>query len=495
MKKRVKSLALRYGLGLASFVLTILIALLLRYYSIRIDLSLLVILVLIGVSWYGGKGPGLMVLILFELITIANALGGQTAQPITTRFIVAQFNVMLLFVILVVLVSGRRNSERRLREQRGWLEVTLSSIADAVIATDLDGLITFMNPAAEAMTGRTMFQAAGRPLNEVFRVIDEGPHQRADVLVSNADSPETTPRGIAKNMILISQDGTKRPIDYSSAPMRDPSGQSTGEVLVFRDITDRKRAEEALCVKNEEIVAMSQQLWQAAKLATMGELAASIAHELNNPLGSVSLRVESLLEETPPEDAQYKDLQIIEQEVERMSGLVANLLQFVRRSHPQISTLDLREEIDNTLRLIDYHLRNRQIAVVREFEARVPMIHADRQQLRQLFLNLITNASDAMPQGGTLTIRLGVSNAKSTRNINLEIADEGCGISPEDMPKLMEPFYTTKPEGKGTGLGLPICRRIVQEHNGSIDILSEVDKGTTVRITLPANGRGNGDYI
>ncbi|MCI0489111.1 MAG: PAS domain S-box protein [Blastocatellia bacterium] len=634
MTKRVKSAMMRYGLGLAAFALTILIAIIFRRYSIRIDLSLLVILVLIGVSWYGGKGPGLMVLILVELTTIANALLGRATQPITTRYIVTQFNVMLLFVLLIVLTAGRRENERRLREQREWLQLTLSSIGIAVIATDLEGKINFVNPAAAATTGWAQSQAVGHSLDEVFQIVDEESHQRIVVSVSKAgsfDAPpsrsgyraETAHEEKAKNLILVSQDGAKRPVDYSIAPISNRAGKITGAVLVFRDITerkraeealreseeryrivaetatdviitideesrilfvnravdkvfgyssqellgqqltilmpeylrqvhragikryldtgerhitwegvelpglhktgkeisleisfaefikeghqffigvirdvtDRKRAEEALRIKNEEMVAMSQQLWQAAKLATMGELAASIAHELNNPLSSVSLRVESLLEEVPPASPQYQDLQIIEQELERMSDLVANLLQFVRRSHTQISTLDLREEINNTLQLIDNHLRNRRITVVREFASEVPMIHADRQQLRQLLLNLISNASDAMPEGGTLTISLRVVNREGEKNVSLEIADSGCGISPEDMPRLMEPFYTTKPEGKGTGLGLSICRRIIQDHKGEIDIMSEAGRGTTVRITLPVNGRGNGEFV
>jgi hypothetical protein len=150
---------------------------------------------------------------------------------------------------------------------------------------------------------------------------------------------------------------------------------------------------------------MSQQLWQAAKLATVGELAASIAHELNNPLATVSLRVESLLAQVPAHDPRRQALQVIEREVERMGHLVANLLQFSRHSQPQISSLDVRAELDNTLALIHYHLRNCRITVVREFAPEVPIIQADRQQLRQVFLNLLTNASDAMPQGGILTLR------------------------------------------------------------------------------------------
>jgi PAS domain S-box-containing protein len=257
----------------------------------------------------------------------------------------------------------------------------------------------------------------------------------------------------------------------------------------IRDITTRKQAEEEarkiLLEKNEEIRAMTQQLWQSAKLATMGELSASIAHELNNPLATVSLRVESVLEKTPEDNSSHRELKIIEQEIERMSKLIANLLQFSRRSQQQISTVDICEEIEKTLELVYYHLRKNNIVIQPEFAKEAPRIHADRQQLMQMFLNLFTNASDAMAKGGTLTIR--VTAPPESMQVIIEIADTGTGIPPEILPKVAEPFYTTKPEGEGTGLGLAICRRIVQEHNGTFDIVSEgiSGRGTIVRISLP----------
>ncbi len=158
--------------------------------------------------------------------------------------------------------------------------------------------------------------------------------------------------------------------------------------------------------KNEELKLMLQQLWQASKLATMGELAASIAHELNNPMATVNLRIEALLAQVPPEDPKRRSLEVIEQEVDRMATLVANLLQFSRRSQAEFSTVDICKEIDGTLELVFYHLRKHGISVQQEISADIPLIHADRQQLRQLFLNLFTNSGDAMPQGGSLTIRV-----------------------------------------------------------------------------------------
>jgi two-component system, LuxR family, sensor kinase FixL len=171
---------------------------------------------------------------------------------------------------------------------------------------------------------------------------------------------------------------------------------------------------------------------------------------------------------------------------------VANLLQFSRRGQRQISTLDLREELGCTLELIQYQFRRRGIDVCRDLATDVRPVHADRQQLRQVFLNLLTNALDAMPQGGILTLRVIPSDREHlsdpARTI-VEISDTGVGIPSEHLAKVTEPFFTTKAEGKGTGLGLAICKRIIQEHGGTLTIDSTAGRGTTVCVTLPVESR------
>jgi len=193
-----------------------------------------------------------------------------------------------------------------------------------------------------------------------------------------------------------------------------------------------------------------------------------------------------LLMQLPEVSDQRRPLEIIAQEVERMATLVNNLLQFSRRTHREVSTLDLGEEIATSVEFVHYHLRSHNIEVVCEFADDLPSIQADPQQLRQLFLNLLTNASDAMPQGGKLKVRA-VANGFGDAAVAIEFVDSGEGISAENMEKIWEPFFTTKPAGKGTGLGLAICRRIVEEHGGTLDIRSEgTGRGATVHIVLPA---------
>ena len=169
-----------------------------------------------------------------------------------------------------------------------------------------------------------------------------------------------------------------------------------------------------------------------------------------------------------------------------MARLVADLLNFSRRSPLQLSVLDVREELDKTLALIYYHLRNQQIIVEWQYAPDVAPLHADAQQLRQVFLNLLANASDAMPEGGLLTLGVapGVREPEDPAVV-ITVTDTGRGIAPADLPKVLEPFFTTKAAGKGTGLGLAICRRIIEAHAGTLTLTSTLGVGTTVRIVLP----------
>lgn len=252
---------------------------------------------------------------------------------------------------------------------------------------------------------------------------------------------------------------------------------------LMRSEAEQRRLGAALQARNDELQAMSRQLWHAAKLAAVGELAASLAHEINNPLATVSLRVEMLLAKEPAGTPTSHALRVVAQEVERMSRLVMSLLQFSRQAPPELTEVELRGEVAATLELVQHHLRKVGIHVTQEIEPGLPPLRADRQKLRQVFLNLLTNAADATPRDGRITVRIR-GRADGSAHI-VEIEDTGCGIPPEALPRVTEAFFTTKPEGKGTGLGLSICRRILREHGGTLEITSEVGRGTRVTLILP----------
>ncbi len=371
------------------------------------------------------------------------------------------------------------------------------SAKDGILILDADtGQIIDVNPYLSEMLGFSKEELAGKELWEI------GPFK--DIVASKVAFAQLRERGYIRyeNLPLESRTGLIRQVEFVS------NSYLAGSRVIqcnVRDITERKLAEEELRrtnqslegalaelqTKSHELSSMTQQLWQASKLATMGELAASVAHELNNPLATLALHAEFLLERLPSDDPKRRAVKVIEQEIERMATLVSNLLLFSRRTQPQISTINMAEELQDSLEFIRYHLRTHNITLATDFASDLPGVQADRQQLRQVFLNLLTNASDAMPEGGSLTIRARhgvVENGGPT--LMVEFSDTGIGIKPEDLPKLWESFFTTKPEGEGTGLGLPICRRTIEEHRGTIDIESLPGKGTTVRIILPAMETG-----
>ena len=389
-------------------------------------------------------------------------------------------------------VVAQALEQKQLREAKRQAEEKYHAIFDntveGIFQITSNGRFITANRALARMLGYESPDALLTSLTDIERQLYVDPEHRAEFkrLLAEHGSVQNFETQICR------KDGSAMWIALNTRAVYGTSGTLLYYEGTVEAITARKQAEEALRLKSEEVTVMSQQLWQAAKLATVGELAASIAHELNNPLATVSLRVESLLAQVPKHDPKRRALEVIDQEVERMGHLVANLLQFSRRNQPQISTVNVREEIIHTLDLISHHLRNRRIRVVREFAPDVPMMHADRELLRQLFLNLLTNASDAMPQDGTLTVRAVAGVLESgAPGVVMEFIDTGVGIAPADLPKVLEPFFTTKPEGQGTGLGLPICRRIVQGHHGTFNIVSDVGQGTTVRIVLPITDRTN----
>ncbi len=371
------------------------------------------------------------------------------------------------------------------------------SAKDGILILDaVSGEIVDVNPFLIQMLGYSREDLMGKELWEIGTF--------KNVLASKAAFVELQEKGYIRHedLPLETRGGLVKQVEFVSNSYL--AGGTRVIQCNIRDITERKHTEAELTAANQrleralaelhakrdEIAGMTQQLWQASKLATMGELAASIAHELNNPLATVGLRTENLLMQMPEDPDKRKPLEIIAQEVDRMASLVNNLLEFSRRSHREISTVFPGEEIATSVEFVHYYLQSHNIEVVTEFAAGLPTIQADRQQLRQLFLNLLTNATDAMPQGGKVTLRVVASTLGDAKAVAVEFADTGEGITAENLAKIWEPFFTTKPEGKGTGLGLAICRRIVEEHGGTVDIQSQAGHGTTVRIVLPATSHG-----
>jgi len=383
-------------------------------------------------------------------------------------------------IVLANDVTERKQNEAQLRLQSAALE----SAANAILITNAQGVIIWVNPAFTQTTGYAQEEVLGK----TARLLKSGKQDRE--FYRNMWETILSGKVWRDTIVNRRKDGTLNQEDMTITPILSNDGEITHFIAIKQDITELEHALADVQEKNAQLTSTTQQLWQASKLATMGELAASIAHELNNPLATIALRTEALVGQLWQDTEKRHALEIVLKEVDRMATLVNNLLLFSRRSHRQVSTVDLREEATTSLDFLSYHLRNHEIEAICDFSAELPTVQADRQQLRQLFLNLITNACDAMALGGKLTIHILPGELKSSEAVIVEFEDTGEGIAPADLNSVWDPFFTTKPEGKGTGLGLAICRRIVEEHGGVISIDSSQGSGTTVRLVFPATARG-----
>ena len=232
----------------------------------------------------------------------------------------------------------------------------------------------------------------------------------------------------------------------------------------------------------ETMLETERELLQKEKLASMGQLAAGVAHELNNPLSTILLYSDVMYKDTTEGDQRREDLQMIIDEAQRCKIIVADLLNFARQQEILTQDTDLQALVNEVLIKVNHRHRFDKIQIIRQFSPDLPLIQADPAQLQQVFINLLNNAADAMESGGTITISAARLDGKT---VEIRVADTGSGISPENLDKLFTPFFTTKPAGKGTGLGLSIVYGIIKMHYGQIHAQSQVGQGTTIVITLP----------
>ncbi len=241
----------------------------------------------------------------------------------------------------------------------------------------------------------------------------------------------------------------------------------------------------ALETSHRRLKESQQQVIQAEKMTSLGQLAASIAHEINNPLSGTLVYTKLLIKKIANAEADKEVtldyLSKIETELIRSTKLVQNLLNFARQSPPELQKVNLNTVVNHALDLISHSVKENNIRVFNELDPSLPEITADANQLQQVCINLILNAIQAMPQGGRLTLRTYLQDVQ----VILEVQDTGIGIPPENISKLFTPFFSTKPEVKGVGLGLPVAYGIIQQHKGKIEVRSKAGEGTTFTVTLP----------
>jgi two-component system NtrC family sensor kinase len=245
---------------------------------------------------------------------------------------------------------------------------------------------------------------------------------------------------------------------------------------------------EELRLANESLFQAQRQLVQAEKLSALGHMAATMAHEIGTPLNSISGYIQLMLTEGTGSAVMTKRLKIIESQLDRLAQTIRNLLHSTRQPEPQLQALDINHLLEGMLNLTQPGMSLRGIQLVWQSNAFLPPVAGDPGLLQQVFLNLITNALDAMPQGGMLTIATcpEVSLSQNGSFVEVVVTDSGMGMSNEVKQKALEPFFTTKEPGKGAGLGLAICHEIIRSHHGKLEIESQEGKGSTIRVHLPA---------
>jgi PAS domain S-box-containing protein len=373
-------------------------------------------------------------------------------------------------------ILGRRAEELFQSEQQ--LRTTLDSIGDGVITCDADGHVQMMNPVARELTGWSQTEASGQPLEKIFHIVNETSREPVETPVSKVKRLNRVV-GMANHAILIRKDGTELNIADRGAPIRDQKGETMGIVLVFRDITMERKTQDAL-IANE-------------KLAVAGRLAATIAHEIHNPLDSVTNLLYLMRDGASPEES-HQFMDMAEQELMRVTQISRAMLGLYRESKAPV-VVDLKEILQEILLLLERRLIDLGVAVSTDMPKPVS-VAAFPAELRQVFTNLITNAAEATGAGGEIKISITPQNAcidatgqKTPAGATVTIADNGTGIPEEVRSHLFQPFFTTKGE-LGTGLGLWVSRGIVNKHGGTITLesdTSEAAHGTVVNVFLATN--------
>jgi PAS domain S-box-containing protein len=389
--------------------------------------------------------------------------------------------------ITVEMALHKAELERRLRESEQRYATTLTSIGDAVIATDPDGRVTFLNPVAEGLTRWSRADALGVPVERVFRIVDAVTRQALESPVAKSlreDGIVVLPN----DTILLARDGAEVHIDDSAAPIRDRNRQVRGVVLVFRDISGQKQAEAA--VRKAE-----EQLRQAQKMEAIGRLAGGVAHDINNLMTVVTGFGDLVLGQLPADHPARDMVREMKQAGDRAATVTRQLLAFSRRQMLQPVVLDLNRVVTGTAAMLR-HLIGAEVSLRSVTAPDLVPVKADPNQLEQVVVNLAVNARDAMPHGGELTLETRTVSVAPSPHADalaippgeyalLTVTDTGVGMDVITCSQVFEPFFTTKGVGKGTGLGLATVYGIVKQSGGHIEVESDLGRGTTFRIYLP----------
>ncbi len=363
--------------------------------------------------------------------------------------------------------------QRELWKAMEYLENIVQSSVDAIVTTNPKGKIILVNRAMEELVGMPREKMVGLPIAQFYgQGIEEARRIMAALREKGSlKNYETTLVGNGRSVSILT----------SASLLRDEGGNIVGTLGVFKDLTEKKKLE-------EELKKTQAHLFQVGKMRALGELVAGVAHELNNPLMAADAFLHVIRESVGDNEEVRRRVELIQQCNARIARIVDHLRDFSRQSKLDFRRLAIAEPINNALLITGQQLLNKGIRIIKEFQPDLPRIWGDPNQLEQVFLNLISNARDAMekvPGRRELTIRTALIHHEGWDDVEVQVKDTGTGIAEDHFEKIFDPFYSTKEVGKGTGLGLSICYGILEAHGGKIEVESKVGEGTTFRLILP----------
>lgn len=390
-------------------------------------------------------------------------------------------------------------------------------MAEGVFVLNRSGEVKFMNPEAERLLGWSLEELQGKSMHQsIHHHTAEGEELHpGECLIMRSINDCAVYR--TDNDAYVRKDGSMFAVSYVAAPMLE-NGEVTGAVVVFSDVSERKKSEAQQKALTQMLHEAQVQLLQSEKMASIGQLAAGVAHEINNPVGYVSSNLTTLQkyvedlfslldayarleQEVAPENAIRQEIDSLKQRLDldflredlsdlmsesqegisRVRQIVQDLKDFSHVDEAEWQWADLHKSLDSTLNIVHNELKYKA-EVIKEYDPDIPHVECIASQLNQVFMNLLVNAAHAIENRGTITVR---TLLRSPEWVAVEITDTGTGIPQDKLGRIFDPFYTTKPVGKGTGLGLSLAYGIVQKHDGEIEVESEVGKGTTFRVSLP----------
>ena len=360
-----------------------------------------------------------------------------------------------------------QQAESEARRERDRLDLILENVGQPIAVCDTSGKFILFNQRAELL-----FQERDEMPWPALRAVRNNSVKLTSFISGLASGAES---GRQAEIELIDPETANRlPMEITSAEVADAKGQVTAVVSVLHDLSE---------IRELERRRVEQQLFESEKLAAVGRLAASIAHEVNNPLEAIKNSL-YLLTTSRDMEKNAKFLEVARKETERVSHIIRQMLGFARRSG-EVEWVETNQLIEETLILVEKKMKQARVEVVRQFDPRLPKVRARADQLRQVFLNLLLNAQQAMEKGGRMTVRTSVYEQALQPTVSVQISDTGRGISESDLARIFEPFFSTR--AKGTGLGLWVTQDIVRHHGGRIEATSEEGAGTTFNVILPVD--------